>query len=122
MSEKIKVPMEYKVLYEDSNAKSIEWLNVFNHSRFCSQLMDLLGKNKTQGDFKTELRDICSYNFWSKCEYEVIVSCWPPYERGAREKIDIYDQLMANFTLFADYIWQHKDNLFMENRGLYYEE
>ena len=29
MREKIKVPMEYKVLYEDSNAKSIEWLNVF---------------------------------------------------------------------------------------------
>jgi len=45
-----------------------------------------------------ELRRKCMYYFWSKCEYEVIVTGWP--DTNTERKIDIYQQLDANWELF----------------------
>ena len=48
------------------------------------------------------------YMFWSKCEYEIILSPWPPYTNDKGEevilpkrsrKIDIYEQCMMNFDI-----------------------
>jgi len=46
----------------------------------------------------------CLYYFWSKCEYEVIVSAWPPREHSER-KIDIYTQLGANWEIFKNMVF-----------------
>lgn len=48
---------------------------------------------------------LCMYYFWAKCEYEVIVSAWPPRE-GSEEKIDIYDQLKANWDIFKELVFK----------------
>jgi hypothetical protein len=47
-----------------------------------------------------ELRRKCMYYFWSKCEYEVIVTGWP--DTNTERKIDIYDQLDANWETFKN--------------------
>ena len=47
-----------------------------------------------------ELRRKCMYYFWSKCEYEVIVTGWP--DTKTERKIDIYDQLDANWETFKN--------------------
>ena len=64
------------------------------------------------------------YAFWSKSEYEVIITSWPPhiekeeFERLAKEdiryrtwvnlsigeKIDIYNQVMINWEAFKLYL------------------
>lgn len=41
----------------------------------------------------------CMYYYWSKCEWEVIVSAWPPRD-GSDKKIDVYSQLKANWEQF----------------------
>lgn len=41
----------------------------------------------------------CMYYYWSKCEWEVIISAWPPRD-GSDKKIDVYSQLKANWDLF----------------------
>ena len=46
----------------------------------------------------------CLYYFWAKCEYEVIVSAWPPREHSER-KIDIYSQLGANWEIFKNMVF-----------------
>jgi len=46
---------------------------------------------------------LCLYYFWSKCEYEVIVSAWPPRD-GSDKKIDVYSQLKANWELFKNIV------------------
>lgn len=46
----------------------------------------------------------CLYYFWSKCEYEVIVSAWPSREHSER-KIDIYSQLCANWEIFKNLVF-----------------
>ena len=77
------------------------------------------------------------YYFWSKCEYEVVISSFPVHikkeefnrlteefkadtEKYGHEpygmwvcpdvgsKIDIYNQVMLNFEVFVDYVWSHK--------------
>jgi dsRNA-specific ribonuclease len=47
-----------------------------------------------------ELRRKCQYYFWAKCEYEVIVTGWP--DTKTERKIDIYDQLDANWETFKN--------------------
>lgn len=47
----------------------------------------------------------CMYYFWSKCEYEVIVSAWPPRDESDR-KIDIYTQLKENWDIFKELVFR----------------
>ena len=47
-----------------------------------------------------ELRHKCMYYFWSKCEYEVVVTGFP--DTKTERKIDIYDQLDANWETFKN--------------------
>lgn len=48
---------------------------------------------------------LCMYYFWSKCEYEVIVSAWPSRD-GSDRKIDIYTQLKENWDIFSDIVFR----------------
>lgn len=50
----------------------------------------------------------CMYYYWSKCEWEVIVSAWPPRD-GSDKKIDVYYQLKAN--------WEQFKNIVIEDLG-----
>lgn len=45
----------------------------------------------------------CMYHYWSKCEWEVIVSAWPPRD-GSDKKIDVYSQLKANWEQFKNIV------------------
>ena len=76
------------------------------------------------------------YNFWSKCEWEVVITDWPthitveelnrlqkeldghtaaygnpPYalsvDLRVAEKIDVYDQIMLNWDIFINYLWEN---------------
>lgn len=50
-----------------------------------------------------KLDRLCAYYFWSKCEHEVVVSGWP---NGKNErKIDVYEQLKANWGVFCGIVF-----------------
>lgn len=50
------------------------------------------------------------YWFWSKCEYEIVISPWVGRNKEEAEvKIDIHDQVMLNFDRFVDYCWSFKE-------------
>ena len=90
----------------------------------------LLKECNDKESFWQKMKSIAMYNFWSKCEYEVIVTSWPPYiskkeldkiveqqekckyrtsvnlETGI--KINIYQQLELNWNSFIDYTWSFK--------------
>ena len=66
----------------------------------CKSLDELI-----EYSIEMRLERLCMYYFWSKCEYEVIVSAWPPRE-GSEEKIDIYDQLKANWDIFKELVFK----------------
>ncbi len=46
----------------------------------------------------------CRYYFWSKCEYEVVVQGWP--NEKIEKKIDVFDQLKANWQVFVTLVFK----------------
>lgn len=41
----------------------------------------------------------CRYQFWSRCEYEIIISSWP--NEINKKKIDVYDQIVLNIDIIT---------------------
>ena len=106
--------LEWNVYKEDFNSKCIKIFNVFDHHNFIRDLQKIHKKYKKKDDFCKELRKILLYYFWSKCEYEIILSDWPPSkeERGfKKEKVSIYDQIENNWNIFADYVWDNRKEI-----------
>ena len=127
--------LEWNVFLHDFNSNKIIVFNVFNHGRFLNDLYKL----KKETDFKKfseEIRNLIIYYYWSKCEYETIITSFPSYiskeelNRIKNEdvkyrtcvnleceiKVDVYDQIMLNWDKFINYLWNNK-NLIKKNKG-----
>lgn len=50
-------------------------------------------------EFREFVNDESRYQFWSRCEYEIILSDWPPSNPPIEEKWDVYDQIVMNIDL-----------------------
>lgn len=98
--------IEWHVYYHDFNAQKIIKWNIFNHSSFREEVKTLLNDNSIKTEFSEKLRKSLMYYFWSKCEYEIILSPWAGQADDI--KIDIYNQIMMNFDRFVDYVWSFK--------------
>ena len=95
------------------NEKKIITYDIFSHASFLDDLKKLKKKKPTFDVFKEEIRKLLMYYFWSKCEWEIILSAWPPStDRKEEKKIDVYDQVMLNFDAFCKYVWE---SLFTKN-------
>ena len=98
--------MEWYVYHHNPNAQKIEKWNIFNNWVFDGEVKRLLHKKLSKDEFAENLRKLLLYYFWSKCEYEVIISPW--VGNGDEVKIDIYDQVMLNFDRFVHYVWSFR--------------
>lgn len=103
--------LEWNTYLEDINKRKIIIFNVFKHYSFYEDLKKIIKKYKTIEDFSKELKRICMYYFWSKCEYEIIITCWPKWDKFKEEKIDVYSQLNLNWDKFVNYIWENKKEI-----------
>ena len=54
-------------------------------------------KFKSFDDIKEFVRSKSLYQFWSRCEYEMIVKGWPVTKREI--KLDVHEQIMMNLDL-----------------------
>ena len=138
--------LEWNVFYHDFNKQKITTFNIFNHWKFNEDVQKSLKKFKDKDEFAEELRRDLFYYFGSKCEYEIIITSFPTYitmneldrlnhERWTHKerygidfvrinvspdtgaKIDIYTQVMNNFEIFCDYVWNSKQHRTTKNAG-----
>lgn len=123
-------------------------INIFEYNyKFLEDL--LIAKQKYNDNFEKfaeEVRKSLQYCYWSRSEYETIITSWPPYieseeldrlnkekeihlekhgnfyrevvELNVSHKIDIYTQIMMNWDRFIDYIWNNKHLLTKKKLGL----
>ena len=157
----------WNVFKEDINSKQIIKFNVFDHFGFLTNIIKMFKDIKKEQDkYRKEnnlsgeltvkqyneyekymldfedahLNIVCMRNFWSKSEYEIVLTSWPPSidkeeiyrlvnenkkhvkEWGEpaygyspnlciSEKIDIYDQLKLNWEVFKNYIFNNKKEI-----------
>lgn len=76
----------WNVLVEDINRKEIVSYNIFDHIGFVTDLVkdyNRLKRDKTLEDFETafveRIKRNLMYYYWSKAEWEVVVTSFPPY-------------------------------------------
>lgn len=102
--------LEWNVYYIDFNKRCVTTLNIFNHSRFYKEIAELATSGCTEAEFKVELKSALMYNFWSKFEYEICIDTLLDNHTDFKsEKVDIYNQVMLNWEVFADYVWRNKN-------------
>ena len=102
--------MQWNVIVCDFNTKTFKNYNILGHTLFVESIekraKELYGDNLPDYTaFKEYVRLELQYYFWSKCEYEIVLSAWPPNENIKNEKIDVYDQVMLNFEQFYKYLY-----------------
>ena len=103
----MKQELEWNVFYHDMNKQKITTLNIFDHWRFAEDVQKSLKKFKDKDEFAAKLRSDLIYYFWCKSEYEIVISPWCG-SSGEYIKIDIFDQVMNNWEVFLDYVWNSK--------------
>lgn len=103
--------LTWNVYVYNFNKRCIETRNILGNDSVI--IRDVLEKAKSEykenvpdyDKFKEEVRNIVMYYYWAKCEWEVIISAWPPNENAKEEKVDVYSQVMLNFDIFYNYIY-----------------
>lgn len=127
----------YNVYIHDLNKREIKKYNIFEHGRFYEDVKKNLKKCKTKEEFADKFKRDLQYYFWSKCEWETVLTTFPTrvpkaelnrmnrefaemterygYEPSyvgiyfdIKEKIDVYQQCMLNFNILVDYVWSMK--------------
>lgn len=95
--------MEWYAIYADGNSGEVLPFNIFEHSGFFNDIKKYAKKCKTKEEFLNELRISLFYYFGSKCEWEVVVEAWVGNKDKPR-KIDVYQQVRANWHVFTEYV------------------
>lgn len=101
----------WNVFYHDSNSGKIDTYNIFNHGSFRLYVKKAAKKCQTKDEFAKNLRSELMYYFWSKCEWEVLISPWISPHKNEEMKADVCWQVMNNWDVFLDYVWNNKRKL-----------
>ena len=102
--------MKWNVFYHNVNTQKIETFNIFKHYTFNEYVKQHLKECQTKEEFAEKLKSELHYYFWCKAEYEVIISPWCGGRNTEDIKVDIYTQVINNFDVFVDYVWNNREN------------
>ena len=102
MKRKIK---SFNVINFDFNSNKFETYDVMPYLVGCYKNEKKDKRPVTFDEFKKFVESNSMYMYWSRCEYEVILSDWP--SQKTNEKIDVHWQIMNNIDLVT--------NILMEN-------
>ena len=128
----------WNVLKINCSTQELRIFNVFEHDSFYCNIRKLLKMNMAKEDFAEQLKREAQYYYWSKTEWECIITSQPHIDRkelqriisecylqrqnadspcrrahinlSRSDKIDVYDQLCLNWNEFVDYVWSHTKN------------
>ena len=104
-----KTGLKWFVFVEDINKKQIKVYNIFEHKDFmedCDDAWeDYINEHRDFSKFKKDIESNLMYYFWSKCEWEIVLSDFPPSDSFQKKKIDVYQQVKINWDKFIDYLF-----------------
>lgn len=87
----------FNVINYDINRKKFKPYNVIPYLVRCYK--ETNHKPVSFEEFKKFVKSESLYQFWSRCEYEIILSDWPPSNPPVQEKWDVYQQIMMNLDI-----------------------
>lgn len=93
---------KYNVITYDCNRKKFEEYDVLPYLKRCYEETDK--KPETFDEFKKFVEDNSMYQFWSRCEYEIILVDWPCQQIS--KKIDVHNQIMMNIDIVTNLLME----------------
>lgn len=97
---------QFNVIVEDVNSEEFVPYDVIPYLKRCYQ--EKKDKPKTFEEFKTFIEKNSMYQWWSRCEYEIILKGWP--NGGIEKKIDVHQQVMMNIDIIAEILMEEVIN------------
>lgn len=94
---------QFNVIIYDCNRKKFKPYDVMGF--FVDEYNEEENKPKTFDEFKEFVERKSMWRFWSRCEYEIILSDWPP--SGVEEKWDIHRQIMMNIDIVTEILMEN---------------
>lgn len=93
----------FNVLTWDFNGKDLTITDVLPYFRDEYKRAKKNERPQTINEWKEFIkrRGMCRY--WSRCEYEIIVSPWPAQNKSV--KIDVWDQINSNIDIIAEILY-----------------
>ena len=89
---------EFNVIVEDWNKKEFTSYDVMPYLMQCYEETRKKDKPKTFDEFKEFVRSKSMYQFWSRCEYEIVLKSL--FGKSTEEtKIDVYYQINMNIDV-----------------------
>lgn len=96
--------LEWNVYYYDMNSNQLKTFNIFNHRGFKNDIEEIFKKYYSMEEFKKAVKSELMYYFWSKAEWELIISDWFGGKQ-VEKKIDVYGQVMLNWDRFIEWLY-----------------
>lgn len=88
----------FNVIWWDFNDKEPKSYDVIPYLIRCYKEKE--NKPKTFEEFKKFVEDESRYMYWSRCQYEILISDWP--RKRYTVKWDIHQQIMMNINVIID--------------------
>ena len=108
----------FNVILFDFNTQKVTYYNIFpdiidewekeeerKYKIFVPENADHTKMPMSYEQYKYFILSVCRRKFWSRCEYEVIITGWPKQKREV--KIDIFDQIMKNIDVITTHFMSH---------------
>lgn len=92
--------MKYNVILWDINRREFISYDIFPYlKRKYQESKEKEKEPKTFDEFKEFIRKESMYMWWSRCQYEILISDWP--SQSKTEKIDVHYQVMMNIDIIT---------------------
>lgn len=101
----------YTIIYDVNHKKFVRYnvMRYFLLEYIESRTTKYIKTPQTREEFIKFIEDWGKYQFWGRCQYEIILSDWPP--SGVEEKIDVWYQIEMNLSLVADILMENAASL-----------
>lgn len=90
---------QFNVIIYDINKKEFMQYDIIPYFINCYNNIPKSKRPKTDEEIKNFIIAEGKYQFWSRCQYEIIISSWPTQD--TQKKIDVFDQIMMNIDLIT---------------------
>lgn len=88
---------QFNVIVEDINSRKFIPYDVIPY--LVHRYKEAKTKPKTFEEFKVFVEKESMYQWWSRCEYEIVLKSWPT--GNIEKKIDVHQQVMMNIDIIT---------------------
>ena len=94
----------FYVLNWDFNSDELEQYDVLPYFRECYKKLNKNRRPVTVNEWKDFVKNKGMYQFWGRCQYEVIITGWPLQKN--KVKVDVWKQIEMNIDVIVSILME----------------